>query len=117
MAEISQIKLPNGDVFDLVDETSGYKKFHIVKAHYLGADSSVEATYADICDWIDNNEIVIIYETRYDEYYYLYSYDFEPVFYSLTGKQIVFAMGEAPLFIRSSWLTLDTLPIYDGTVE
>lgn len=65
MADISQIKLPNGDVFDLVDEKSGF---------ITGINSSM----------------------------------------------IITALGYTPYNGATNpneYLTLSTLPIYDGTVE
>ena len=78
MADISQIKLPNGDTFDIVDEKSGFSKTHIVyfteewdnttKTYIVDLD----ATYQEISDWITNDETVILLNNQYADYLYPY---------------------------------------------
>lgn len=64
MADISQIKLPNGDTFDLVDEKSGYLKNHIINVTEVDwSDNScvyTGLTQNDIITLINNNEPIFI---------------------------------------------------------
>lgn len=49
MADISQIKLPNGDMFDLVDEKSGYLTAETDPVFSASAAAGISAT--DISNW------------------------------------------------------------------
>lgn len=120
MADISQIKLPNGDVFDLVDEKSGYKKFHIVEASIplMGGTPTMNTSYSQILSWIEAGEEVIIINTSSNDkrYYYWGKSDTALLFMSLQSEELDIYTDNIRHF-GPPWLTLDTLPIYDGTVE
>lgn len=51
MADISQIKLPNGDTYNLVDETSGYIKNYIEVDPVFSASAAAGITSTDIANW------------------------------------------------------------------
>lgn len=124
MADISQVKLPNGDTYNLVDETSGYGKIHIIS--YNPFSGELEDTYEQIKIWIEANEIVVIYNVVSKNYSYfdkivvVEDADEKLVFRTLTGFSLTITstsiidggVGGS----EEGWLTLATLPIYDGTV-
>lgn len=120
MADISQIKLPNGDIFNLVDETSGYKKFHMVEASIpiMGGAPTMNTSYSQILSWIEAGEEVIIVNTSLNDnrYYYWGKSNTTLLFMSLWGEELDIDTDNIRHF-EPPWLTLDTLPIYDGTVE
>ena len=51
MADISQVKLPNGDTYNLVDETSGYIKNYTETDPVFSASAAAGITSADISNW------------------------------------------------------------------
>ena len=51
MADISQVKLPNGDTYNLVDETSGYIKSYTETDPVFGASAAAGITSTDISNW------------------------------------------------------------------
>lgn len=51
MADISQIKLPNGDTYNLVDETSGYIKNYTETDPVFSASAAAGITATDISNW------------------------------------------------------------------
>lgn len=51
MADVSQIKLPNGDTYNLVDETSGYIKNYIETDPIFSASAAAGITSTDIANW------------------------------------------------------------------
>lgn len=51
MADISQVKLPNGDTYNLVDETSGYIKNYIETDPVFSASAAAGITSTDISNW------------------------------------------------------------------
>lgn len=164
MADISQIKLPNGSTYDIKDNTSGYtkntgtitsvkttagnhttinvtsgaanfnvptntshltndsgyKKFHIVEASIplMGGTPTIDSTYTQILNWIEAEEEVIIINTQSGDtrYYFHSTSDTILMFYSLSGWELDIKSNDIRHY-EPSWITLDNLPIYDGTVE
>lgn len=164
MADISQVKLPNGDTFDLVDEKSGYtkntgtitsvkttagqhttinvtsgaanfnvpthtshltndsgyKKFHVVEASIplMGGTPTIDSTYTQILNWIEAGEEVIIINTQSSDtrYYFHGISNTVLMFYSLSGCELDIKSNDIRHY-GPSWITLEDLPIYDGTVE
>lgn len=112
MADISQVKLPNGDTYNLVDETSGFSKVHIVT--YDENNNTIETTYSQLRSWFEANETIILKGAS--DYFYLANYDSNNLyFYTLDGYGCQISTSTiTPL--GSGWLTLSTLPKYDGTV-
>ena len=51
MADISQVKLPNGDTYNLVDETSGYIKNYTETDPVFSASAAAGITSTDISNW------------------------------------------------------------------
>ena len=51
MADISQVKLPNGDTYNLVDETSGYIKNYTETDPVFSASAAAGITATDISNW------------------------------------------------------------------
>lgn len=51
MADVSQIKLPNGDTYNLVDETSGYIKNYVETDPIFSASAAAGITSTDIANW------------------------------------------------------------------
>lgn len=51
MADVSQIKLPNGDTYNLVDETSGYIKNYTETDPVFSASAAAGITSTDISNW------------------------------------------------------------------
>ena len=51
MADISQVKLPNGDTYNLVDETSGYIKNYTETDPIFSASAAAGITATDISNW------------------------------------------------------------------
>jgi len=51
MADISQVKLPNGDTYNLVDETSGYIKNYTETDPIFSASAASGITATDISNW------------------------------------------------------------------
>ena len=51
MADISQVKLPNGDTYNLVDETSGYIKNYTETDPVFSASAAAGITNTDISNW------------------------------------------------------------------
>ncbi len=51
MADISQVKLPNGDTYNLVDETSGYIKSFTETDPVFSASAAAGITATDISNW------------------------------------------------------------------
>ena len=51
MADISQVKLPNGDTYNLVDETSGYIKNYTETDPIFSASAAAGITATDITNW------------------------------------------------------------------
>lgn len=61
MADISQVKLPNGDTYNLVDETSGYIKRFLITIDFDDSTNSYSAdkTFAEITNaYNDGYELV-----------------------------------------------------------
>ena len=133
MADISQIKLPNGDIFDLVDEKSTFQ-FII-----YGSDSgfTTNHTFSEILAAINakqsiNAQLVFFTGARC-ELTYMKNYAGSQIYFSYISDNRIhiitfFSNGdideesiEIPQVYSSSnlggYLTMATLPIYDGTVE
>ena len=51
MADISQVKLPNGDTYNLVDETSGYIKNYTETDPVFSASAAAGITSTNISNW------------------------------------------------------------------
>jgi hypothetical protein len=51
IADISQVKLPNGDTYNLVDETSGYIKNYTETDPVFSASAAAGITSTDISNW------------------------------------------------------------------
>ena len=51
MADISQVKLPSGDIYNLVDETSGYIKNYTETDPIFSASAASGITATDISNW------------------------------------------------------------------
>ena len=114
MADISQVKLPNGDTYNLIDETSGYGKVHIVA--FDEDNNTINTTYNQLRSWFEANEIIILKADS--DYYYLDNWDSDNLyFYTLEGYGITINSSSIQPFATDGWLTLSDLPIYDGTVE
>ena len=109
MADISQVKLPNGDTYNLVDETSGYIKNYIETDPIFSASAASGITATDISNW--NNRVASInwnsvsHELRVSQY-----------------GSVSTALAQSDMRYNANsnttgFLTLADLPIYDGTVE
>lgn len=57
MADISQVKLPNGDTYNLVDETSGYIKNYTETDPVFSASAAAGITSTDISNWNSKADI------------------------------------------------------------
>ena len=158
MADISQVKLPNGDTYNLVDETSGYIKNYTETDPVFSASAAAGITSTDISNWNakisddktwngvelvkqsttntgDGTYIPLATSTspinmsftpvkktptanviaKYDASAYLYSTT--PSANDNSTKVATTAYVDRAIPDTSSFLTLATLPIYDGTVE
>ena len=60
MADISQVKLPNGDTYNLVDETSGYIKNYIETDPIFSASAASGITATDITNWNAKTTVQIV---------------------------------------------------------
>lgn len=119
MADISQVKLPNGDTYNLVDETSGYKKFHEVNFTLpIGGSPTVETTFAQLKSWIDAGDLVILINSSIGNIrFYLYSVSNDTlIFRSPFGLELDITANNTEYY-SYEFITIDDLPIYDGTVE
>ena len=132
MADISQIKLPNGDIFDLVDEKSTFQ-FIIYRND---SEITTNHTFSEILAAINaeqsiNAQLVFVTGARC-ELTYMKNYAGSQIYFSYISDNRIriitfFSNGdideesiEIPQVYSSSnlggYLTMDTLPIYDGTV-
>lgn len=112
MADISQVKLPNGDTYNLVDETSGYSKVHIVD--YDEDNDTIGTSYNQLRSWVDADEIVIL--KGESDYYRLNGRDENTLYFGIADGYFVHITSSSITHSGEGWLTLSTLPIYDGTV-
>lgn len=164
MADISQVKLPNGDTYNLVDETSGYIKSFTETDPVFSASAAAGITSTDISNWnakvsddktwnsvtlnkslmTTNQSIYIPYLTattateaklveiiegtvtahkvpKYDSNAYLYSTTPSANDNSTKVATTAYVDAAIPKVYSSTntggYLTMATLPIYDGTVE
>lgn len=137
MADISQVKLPNGDTYNLVDETSGYIKNYTETDPVFNASAASGITATDISNW--NGKAAGDHQHGY-----ISNEGSITTYGSITsGSRLIFAKSNtwkvtmAPASMAfgsdstkylandgtwqsipdtSNFLTLATLPIYDGTV-
>lgn len=164
MADISQVKLPNGDTYNLVDETSGYIKSYTETDPVFGASAAAGITSTDISNWNAKvsddktwNGVTLnksIYGQNSDKYIpfisgssssgttayytkstatptagYIAQYDSNSYLYSTTSSAndnstkvatTAYVDAAIPKVYSSTntggYLTMATLPIYDGTV-
>lgn len=163
MADISQVKLPNGDTYNLVDETSGYIKSFTETDPVFSASAAAGITATDISNWNAkvsddktwNGVTLTTTQTNIDSLYYVPAKDST----TLSGQAKWFkatstptdraiAKYDASAYLKSTtpsandnstkvattayvdaaipkvysstntggYLTMATLPIYDGTV-
>lgn len=108
MADISQVKLPNGDTYNLVDETSGYIKNYTETDPVFSASVAAGITSTNITNW--NNRVSSINWNSV-------SHELRVTQYGTTST----AMAQSDMRYDSTnntngFLTLADLPIYDGTV-
>lgn len=138
MADISQVKLPNGDTYNLVDETSGYKKFHIVPldwqrngtdeagSYSIWTSHNSTDTHSQIASYINNGDVVVLDKFSNDwchlNYYsdevktLEFIYITNTLYCQITRPEV--SLGNTYWKTYScELLTIDRLPIYDGTVE
>lgn len=107
MADISQVKLPNGDTYNLVDETSGYIKNYTETDPIFSASAAAGITVGDIAVWNNANSLQ-------------WNSTSKALRVNKNGSMTtIFEQGD--LRYNSStnttgFLTLSDLPIYDGTV-
>lgn len=118
MADISQVKLPNGDTYNLVDETSGFGKIHILEVLSNDSDNNYLPTgsYANLSTWINNGEFVII---KYNEVYFYYRGYYstygEYQFYSISGQSILIR-GDNNITVNWDWyITSETDPVFSAS--
>lgn len=146
MADISQVKLPNGDTYNLVDETSGYLKsedvdldnyvpksitiddtsfyYTIRSDHPFSSLAQIEITLLDTND--KGGIIQLARSSSGDGYIIIRGSDRTEVYNVITPTSDDMAANKKyvddsiPQVYSSTntggYLTMATLPIYDGTV-
>lgn len=164
MADISQVKLPNGDTYNLVDETSGYIKNYTETDPVFSASAAAGITATDISNWNAKvsddktwNGVELVKQStantgdstyvplatsispinmsftsvkktptanaiaKYDASAYLYSTTPSANDNSTKVATTAYVDAAIPKVYSSTntggYLTMATLPIYDGTVE
>lgn len=133
MAEISQIKLPNGDVFDLVDEKSNFQFIIYISDSEITTSHTFSAILAAINAGQAINAQLVFSTGARCELTYMKNYMGSRIYFSYISDNKIhiitfFSNGnideesiEIPQVYSSSnldgYLTMDTLPIYNGTVE
>lgn len=161
MADISQVKLPNGDTYNLVDETSGYIKNYTETDPVFTASAAAGITATDISNWnakvsddktwngvtltqstrtlttcyvptfenFNSTSARVTYVTSTPSENKIAKYDYQSYLYSTTPSAndnstkvatTAYVDAAIPKVYSSTntggYLTMATLPIYDGTV-
>lgn len=143
MADISQVKLPNGDTYNLVDETSGYlKSTDINLDNYVPIKKTIgDATYSYNIDYdkfstlrqirievsTESNNFANLMLSGGNGQVTLAGSNTTEIYNVVTPTSRDMAANKAyvddniPKVYSSTntggYLTMATLPIYDGTVE
>lgn len=150
MADISQVKLPNGDTYNLVDETSGYIKNYTETDPVFSASAAAGIDTEDIENWNKKAELWTVGSNHASGDYWwtlkinridLNSINNSPgssgrlsslILPTVDGSSYttldlpkqsgtLALTSDIPKVYSSTntggYLTMATLPIYDGTVE
>ena len=119
-SKISQIKLPNGSTYDIVDNTSGYSKVHIV-TYTSNYDEELEqdyltfdATYTEVSNWLSNGELVVLDSRSTGRSYYPSGSDRGTLIFSnADGESIIFKSNNTGSYRESPFLTSFNLSEYE----
>ena len=119
-SKISQIKLPNGSTYDIVDNTSGYSKVHIV-TYTSNYDEELEqdyltfdATYTEVSNWLSNEELVVLDSRSTGRSYYPSGSDRGVLIFSnADGESIIFKNNNTGSYRESPFLTSFNLSEYE----
>ena len=109
MADVSQIKLPNGSVYDLIDEKSGY-----ITAEYIDNKTDYEIPVSRVGEIVVGETAIGTDSTNFPTSKAVVDYVDERVVQEI--KAIDVPTKTSDLTNDSGYLTISTLPIYDGTV-
>lgn len=110
MADISQIKLPNGDTFDLIDEKSGY-----ITAQYIENKTDYSIPVSRVGEIEVGETVIGTDSTNFPTSKAVVDYVDERVVQEIEAIDVPTKTSD--LTNDSGYLTMATLPKYDGTVE